>query len=93
MLRKRLFFAGNIMDMEFKHIVSNPAILGGKPVIRGSRISVQLVLEWVASGATIQQIVQKFPHLTEEGVREAVLYAAKAVANEVFLEVEIALAA
>ena len=79
--------------MEFKHIISNPAILGGKPVIRGSRISVQLVLEWVASGATIPQIVQKFPHLTEEGVREAVLYAAKAVSGEVFLEVEIALAA
>lgn len=61
--------------MEFKHIVSNPGILGGKPVIRGSRISVQLVLEWLASGATIQDIVQKYPHLTEEGVKEAILYA------------------
>jgi uncharacterized protein (DUF433 family) len=63
------------MQMEFKLIVSNPNILGGKPVIRGSRISVQLVLEWLASGATIQDIVRKYPHLTEEGVREAIMYA------------------
>lgn len=74
--------------MEFKHIVSNPAILGGKPVIRGSRISVQLVLEWIASGASIQEIVKKYPHLTEEGVREAILYASNFMANEILIEVE-----
>lgn len=63
--------------MEFKHIISDPDILGGKPIIRGSRISVQLILEWVASGASIREIVEEFPHLPTEGVREAVLYASR----------------
>lgn len=61
--------------MEFPHIVSDSEILGGKPIIEGSRISVQLVLEWIAGGASVQDIVQKFPHLTEEGIQEAVLCA------------------
>ena len=74
--------------MEFKLIVSNPNILGGQPVIRGSRISVQLVLEWLASGATIQDIVRKYPHLTEEGVREAIMYASNFMSNEILIEVE-----
>lgn len=74
--------------MEYKHIISNPAILGGKPVVRGSRISVQLILEWIASGASIQDIIKKYPHLTEEGVREAILYASNFMANEILIEVE-----
>lgn len=61
--------------MEFPNIISDPEILGGKPIIKDSRISVQLILEWIASGATVQDIVKKFPHLTEEIVQEAVLYA------------------
>jgi uncharacterized protein (DUF433 family) len=76
--------------MEFKNIVRNPDILGGKPVIKGSRISVQIILEWIASGANISQIVQKYPHLTEEGVKEAILYASQIISNEVFLQVETA---
>lgn len=74
--------------MEFRHIVSNPAILGGKPVVRGSRISVQLILEWLASGASILDIVQKYPHLSEAGVREAILYASHFMDNEILIEVE-----
>ncbi|MCK6693106.1 MAG: DUF433 domain-containing protein [Thermoanaerobaculia bacterium] len=74
--------------MEFKHIVSNPAILGGKPVIRGSRISVQLILEWIASAASIQDIIKKYPYLSEEGVREAILYASNFMANEILIEVD-----
>lgn len=62
--------------MEFPHIISDPDILGGKPIIKGSRISVQLILEWVAGGASVTDIVQKFPHLTAESVQESVLYAA-----------------
>ncbi len=59
--------------MEFKYIVCNPNILGGKPTLKGSRISVQLVLEWVASGATVSDILKKYPHLPEAGLREALL--------------------
>lgn len=74
--------------MVFKHIVSNPAILGGKPVIKGSRISVQLILEWMASGATIQDIIKKYPHLSEEAVKEALLYASNFWSNDLLIEVE-----
>ena len=50
----------------FDRIVSDPAILGGKPIIRGTRISVALILEWVASGATRAEVLRKHPHSHEE---------------------------
>lgn len=74
--------------MEFPHIISDPDILGGKPVIKGSRISVQMILEWVANGATVQDIVRKFPHLAEEGIQEALLYAAHFASNEILIEIK-----
>lgn len=74
--------------MEFQHIVSNPKILGGKPVLRGSRISIELVLEWMSSGATIPDILQKYPHLTAEGIKEALLYASRSIAHETVIEVQ-----
>ncbi len=58
---------------QFQHIVSNQGILGGKPCIRGTRISIQLILEWVAVGTTIQEILEKYPHLTYESIQEAIL--------------------
>lgn len=74
--------------MEFPHIVFDPDVLGGKPIIAGSRISVQLILEWVAGGASVQDIVSKFPQLTAEGVQEALLYAAQFASNEILIEVK-----
>lgn len=76
--------------MMFDRIASNPAILGGKPIIKGSRISVEMVLEWVASGATRDDIVRKHPHLTSEDVEQAIAYAASAVRNEVLVSAEVA---
>lgn len=61
---------------QFPHITANPAILGGKPCLKDTRISVELVMEWIASGATPDTIVTKFPHLSREAVQEAILYAA-----------------
>jgi uncharacterized protein (DUF433 family) len=86
--RNCAYFCRKYLKMEFKNIVSNPNILGGKPILKGSRISVELVLEWMASGATIQDIVNKFPHLTEEAVKEALLYASKFMSNEILIEVQ-----
>ncbi len=63
--------------MQFDKISSDPAILGGKPCIEGSRISVELVLEWIASGATIPAIHQRYPHLEEDAIAQAVQYAAQ----------------
>jgi uncharacterized protein (DUF433 family) len=61
----------------FEHIVSNPNILGGKPCLKGTRISVQIVLEWLASGASIATIHAQYPHLSEAALQEAVLYASQ----------------
>jgi uncharacterized protein (DUF433 family) len=72
--------------MEFHYIHSDTAILGGKPCIRGTRISVDIILEWVASGASVYDIVKTYPHLQIEAVKEAVLYASRFLHNEVIIE-------
>jgi uncharacterized protein (DUF433 family) len=75
--------------MQFKYIISDPEILGGKPIIKGTRISVNLILEWIASGASISAIKKEFPHLPEEGIREAILYAARFMETDVIIEVQV----
>jgi len=74
----------------FDRITSNPEILGGKPIVRGTRISVELILEWVASGAMRDQIIKQHPHLTAEDVEQALGYAAATVRNEVLLTARVA---
>lgn len=73
----------------FDCIVSDPAILGGKPIVKGTRISVEMILEWLASGATRDEILSAYPHLTSQAVEEAIGYAAQAVKNEVLTSAEI----
>ncbi len=58
----------------FDRIVSEPGILGGKPIIRGTRISVEFILELVASGGSVSEIVSNYPFLSENEVREAILF-------------------
>ncbi|MFM2306583.1 MAG: hypothetical protein RLZZ367_1252 [Bacteroidota bacterium] len=57
--------------MKFEHIVSNPGVLGGKPVIRNTRISVDFILELIASGGSINAVVSAYPQLSEDAVKEA----------------------
>lgn len=70
-------------------IVSNPGVLGGKPCIKGTRISVEFVLELLASGATPQDILKAYPHVPAEGLAAALRYAAKALKNEVVWDVKV----
>ncbi len=72
-----------------EHITSDPKILGGKPCIRGTRISVAFILELFAGGATHREILQAYPHLPAEGVEEALRYAASAFKNEYILMSEV----
>lgn len=58
-----------------KHIHADPNIMLGKPVIRGTRITVELILEKVAAGETIDQIEQEHPGLTREQIQAALEYA------------------
>jgi len=73
----------------FEHITSDPAILGGKPCIKGTRISVEFVLELYSSRATLDDILEAYPQLTAEGVAEALRYAARFLKNEVVLTAEV----
>ena len=70
-------------------IVSDPAILGGKPIIMGTRISVEMVMEWLASGASRDDVLKAYPHLAAEDVHQAIGYAAQAIKNEVLTTAEI----
>lgn len=75
---------------KFNLITANPEVLGGKPCIKGSRISVDMILEWFATGATIHGLIKQFPHLTEEGIRQALWYAAEVIKNEKVIEIKVA---
>ena len=55
-------------------ITTNSAVMLGKPVIRGTRITVQLIQQKVAGGATIEVLLEMYPHLTTEGIRAALDY-------------------
>jgi len=63
-------------------IVSDPQILGGKPCIRGTRLSVEFLLELAASGATGEQILVQYPQLTPDGLAAAFQYAADVLKGE-----------
>ena len=73
----------------FTRIVSDPAIFGGKPCIKGTRISVEMFLEWVASGANRDDIVKSYPQLTSADVEEALNFAAQTLSNETIMTAEI----
>jgi uncharacterized protein (DUF433 family) len=64
-------------------ITSNPDILGGKPCIRGTRISVEFLLELVADGAGPKDILQAYPQVSEEALKSAFRYAAQAMSGEI----------
>lgn len=64
-------------------VVSDPAVLMGKPTISGTRISVELILEKLAAGESIDQILEAHPRLTREGISAALEFAAKALRADV----------
>ena len=63
----------------------NPEVLCGKPVIKGTRISVELILEKLASGYDFRQIMREYD-VTEEDIKAAIIYAYELVANEEIIE-------
>ena len=59
-----------------------PDVMLGKPVVKGTRITVQLILEALAAGESIEQLIESYPNLTRDGLMAALAYAARAVAAE-----------
>ncbi|MGH9469190.1 MAG: DUF433 domain-containing protein [Terriglobia bacterium] len=60
----------------------NPEVMMGKPVIRGTRITVELILRKLSEGASEDQLREDYPHLTREDIRAAIAYGAASVAHE-----------
>jgi len=67
-------------------ITSNVEILNGKPIIKGTRISVELILEFLASGMTIEEILKEYSHLKKEDILSVLEFAAKSLKHEEFIK-------
>lgn len=70
-----------------ERIVSNPDVLLGKPTIRGTRLSVEFILERLADGWTEQQLLENYPRLTPEDLRAVFAYATESLKDGLFLSV------
>lgn len=68
--------------MKFNYIASSPDFLRGKPHIKNSQISVENILEWLASGTSFKDLIVHYPALNEEILREALLFAKQALAQK-----------
>ena len=69
----------------FDRITADPHILGGKACIRGMRISVSLIVNLIASGMTVGEIIVEYPDLEPEDIQQALRYAAWAIDETVYL--------
>jgi uncharacterized protein (DUF433 family) len=70
------------IKMEEHLIVCDPEILNGKPIIKGTRISVALIMQCIASGMTKEDILRGYPTLTPEGLEAALDFAARQLQGE-----------
>jgi uncharacterized protein (DUF433 family) len=61
---------------EFERITQNPAVMGGKPCIRGLRVTVGMIVGQIGAGRTIEQLLADYPYLQREDILEALRYAA-----------------
>jgi len=68
--------------MTTHRIQIDPAVMMGKPVIQGTRITVELILRKLAEGATEAELAEDYPHLALEDIRAAIAYGAASVAHE-----------
>jgi uncharacterized protein (DUF433 family) len=74
------------MNPLLDRIVANPKICFGKPCIRGTRIWVSLILDLLADGMTVEEVLAEYPHLVREDVLAAIAYGAE-MSRERFVEV------
>jgi uncharacterized protein (DUF433 family) len=71
-------------------ITSDPNVLFGKPAIRGTRIAVEHVLDELAGGTTIEQLLEEYPRLTREAIYAALAFAADTLRAEVVYPLDVA---
>jgi uncharacterized protein (DUF433 family) len=77
------------MNYENKKLISSdPALMMGKPVIAGTRITVELILEKLAAGETVEQILQAHPRLTQAAIHAALAFAAENLRADVIYPID-----
>ena len=69
-------------------IQEDPSIMMGKPVIAGTRITVELILEKLAAGETIEQMLAAHPRLTREAIQAALAFAARALRADIVYPIQ-----
>jgi len=62
---------------QFRRITMDPDVMGGKPCIRGMRVTVGMIVEALSAGRTIEQLLADFPYLEEADIRDALAFAAR----------------
>jgi len=73
--------------MDYKdRIVADPNIMLGKPVIKGTRITVELILQRLSEGMTVEELLQAYPHLTKEDIFAALAYSANVISREEIID-------
>lgn len=70
------------MNDLLKRITFNPNVFGGKPIIRGMRISVEMILDLLSQGATVEGTLEDYPALEAEDIRACLAYAKSIIASE-----------
>lgn len=70
---------------KFKRIVREPEICGGQPTIKGTRVLVLDILDWLEEDHSFQEILESFPTISKEDIQEIIAYAKEIIAGEVII--------
>jgi len=76
-----------MMNKRSEVIVRDIAIMNGKPIIKGTRITVELILKKLSEGATIDALLGLYPHISIDQILASIEYAASIISNEELLDV------
>jgi uncharacterized protein (DUF433 family) len=68
-----------------ERIAMNPKVMTGKPVIKGTRLTVEFILNLMAHGTTIQEIIAEYKGLKKEDIQACILFASKTLENTAFM--------
>jgi uncharacterized protein (DUF433 family) len=70
--------------MDFRNFIEvNPKIMMGKPVVKGTRITVELILEKLSAGESLDTLLESYPNLNEQKIRAALSFAAEALKGDI----------
>jgi uncharacterized protein (DUF433 family) len=72
-----------------ERITLNPKVMAGKPVIKGTRLTVEYLLNLLAHGATVEEILEEYKGLSREDIQACFLFATRSLANVAFMPLEV----